>query len=70
MYRITVEIDGMNCKMCEAHVNELIRNAFLVKKVKSSAKKGITEIMSEDEISEDDLRFILDPSGYRVVSVK
>ena len=36
MVKITVGIDGMACGMCEAHINEAVRNAFQVKKVASS----------------------------------
>ena len=32
MYKITAEVEGMACGMCEAHVNDAIRVAFDVKK--------------------------------------
>ena len=32
MLKITVEVDGMQCGMCENHVNEAVRGAFPVKK--------------------------------------
>ena len=32
MVKITVGIEGMACGMCEAHINEAVRNAFQVKK--------------------------------------
>ena len=35
MVTITVGIEGMACGMCEAHINEAVRNAFQVKKVTS-----------------------------------
>ena len=28
MVKITVGIEGMACDMCEAHINEAVRNAF------------------------------------------
>lgn len=34
MEKITIQIEGMMCGMCEAHINETIRNAF------PSAKKA------------------------------
>lgn len=40
MIETTVGIDGMQCGMCEAHVNDTIRAAFPVKKVSASHKKG------------------------------
>lgn len=39
MLKITVSIEGMACGMCEAHINDTIRNAFQVKKVASSHTK-------------------------------
>ena len=30
MVEITVDIEGMACGMCKAHVNEAVRNAFQV----------------------------------------
>lgn len=38
--KIVVKVDGMQCGMCEAHVNEAVRAAFPVKKVTSSHAKG------------------------------
>ena len=35
MFKTTVGIEGMMCGMCEAHVNDAIRKAFDVKKVKA-----------------------------------
>ena len=28
MVKITVGVEGMACGMCEAHINEAVRNAF------------------------------------------
>ena len=38
MIRITVQVDGMMCGMCEAHVNDALRRALPVKKVASNHK--------------------------------
>lgn len=45
MVKITVGIDGMACGMCEAHINEAVRNAFPVKKVTSSHTRKETVIL-------------------------
>ena len=34
MIKTTLKIDGMMCGMCEAHMNDLIRKNFKVKKIK------------------------------------
>ncbi len=67
MYKIILKIDGMSCGMCEAHINDTIRNSFSVKKIKSSYKKGTTEILSEEKLSEEELRREIDPTGYKLV---
>ncbi len=69
MIKITVGIDGMACGMCEAHVNEAVRNAFSVKKVTSSHTKKETIILTEQEISEQELRKVVAQAGYDVVHV-
>ena len=44
MYKITAEVEGMACGMCEAHVNDAIRAAFDVKKVSSSHSLSLIHI--------------------------
>lgn len=70
MNKVTVQIDGMACGMCESHINDVVRKAFNVKKVTSSFKKGETVIISDDEITEAKLRAAIEPTGYGVISVK
>ena len=53
MLKITVQVDGMVCGMCEAHVNDAVRKAFPVKKVASSHSKGETVILTEIDIAEE-----------------
>jgi copper chaperone CopZ len=69
MNKITVKIDGMMCGMCESHVNDAIRKNFQVKKVTSSHAKGETVILTEESITEEQLRSTIDPTGYQVKSV-
>ena len=40
MVKTTLKIEGMMCGMCEAHINDLIRREFKVKKVSSSHING------------------------------
>lgn len=67
VYKIILKIDGMSCGMCEAHINDTIRNRFSIKKIKSSYKKGMAEILSEEKIPEEELRREIDPTGYKLV---
>ena len=52
MYEIILKVDGMKCGMCEAHVNDAVRDNFNVKKVKSSHSKGQTVILTEEDMDE------------------
>ena len=70
MFKITLDIDGMACGMCEAHVNDAVRKAFKVKKVSSSHKKGKTEIISREQLDEEKLKNIIDSTGYKVLNIR
>ncbi|MDE6625238.1 MAG: heavy-metal-associated domain-containing protein [Lachnospiraceae bacterium] len=69
MVKITVNIEGMACGMCEAHINEAVRNAFQVKKVTSSHVKKQTVIIAEEDIPEQGLKDVVAKAGYDAVSV-
>ena len=65
---ITVlKIDGMMCGMCEAHMNDLIRKNFKVKKVTSSAKDGETVIISDAELDIPWAKKQIKDIGYELV---
>ena len=69
MVKITVKIDGMMCGMCEAHINDAVRQNFKVKKVTSSHSKGKTEILAEIPLDHAKLKEIIDKSGYTVTEI-
>lgn len=66
MFQITVQVDGMMCGMCENHVNDAVRKAVPVKKVTSSHGKGQTVILTEADVSEDEIRSAIEKTGYQV----
>ena len=68
MYQITLGIDGMMCGMCESHINDVVRNAFPVRKVTSSHSRGQTVILSETAIPEAELRPVIAKTGYELTS--
>ena len=68
MIKITLQIDGMMCSMCESHVNDAIRRSFKVKKVTSSHAKGRTEILTESDIPDELLAKALGEMGYQLLS--
>ena len=69
MIKYTLAVDGMMCGMCEAHVNDAVRRAFAVKKVSSSFHKKKTEILAESNIREEELRRVVDATGYTVTGI-
>lgn len=69
MLKITVHIDGMACGMCEAHINNAIRNSFKIKKVESSHSQGTTQIITETPIDDNELKKIIEKTGYSVKEI-
>ena len=67
MIETTLKINGMMCGMCESHINEVVRKNAKVNKVTSSHTKGETVILSEEDISEEALRAVIEPTGYKVL---
>ena len=53
----------MACSMCEAHINDAVRNAFPVEKVSSSHSKGKTVILSKEPLDENALRAAIEATG-------
>ena len=67
MWRYTIHVDCMMCGMCEAHMNDLIRKNFKVKKVTSSAKDGETVIISDAELDIPWAKKQIKDIGYELV---
>ena len=69
MTETILEIEGMMCSMCEAHINDAIRKAFAVKSVKSSRRKGRTVIRSASAPDRAALEAVIRQTGYRLCGV-
>ena len=65
-----MEVNGMMCGMCEAHVNDAIRKAFPVKKVNSSRSKNQTVILSETELDTEAVMNAIRSTGYEVGTIQ
>ncbi|MCR5502172.1 MAG: cation transporter [Lachnospiraceae bacterium] len=70
MYRTTLKIEGMMCNMCEAHVNDAVRNRFKVKSVKSSHKNGETVIESAEPLDEEAIKEAIADTGYTITGIE
>lgn len=69
MTKYTIMVDGMQCGMCEAHINDTIRKNFSVKKVSSSDRKKQTIVIALNSIEEQKLREVINHTGYTVQSI-
>jgi copper chaperone CopZ len=69
MIKYLVKIEGMMCGMCEAHINDIIRKNFDIRKLKSSHRKNLTTFISDDLIDEDKLKELISKDGYNVISI-
>lgn len=70
MIKITLDVEGIACGMCEAHVNDAVRQNFKVKKVTSSHSKGTTEIVSETSLDGEKLKAVIKGLGYTVNGIR
>ena len=71
MYKTTLKIDDMMCAMCEAHINDVIRNVVSdAKKVKSSFKKGECSFISDTPPDGQALLDAIKETGYEVKSIE
>ena len=64
-----VQIDGMHCGMCEAHINDAIRKLD-VSRVSSSYQTGEVIILAKHPVSAQDLHSVIDPLGYTIKTVE
>ena len=70
MNKYIIGIDGMRCGGCEAHVQDVIRRNFTIKKVKASHIKNIVKIICDHDLSNEELHHVIDPTGYKITSVR
>lgn len=69
MIKTTIKIDGMACGMCEAHVNDALRKVIKAKKIASSHKKKEAVVVSENELNEEEIKKVIDDTGYTYISM-
>ena len=70
MYEVKLKVEGMHCGMCEAHVNDAVRKAAPnAQKVASSAAKGETTFLCEDDCVEA-VKSAIEDMGYHVLSAE
>ena len=69
MVKITVNVEGMMCPHCEAHVNEAVKAAFQAEDVVSSHEKKTTVFTAPERVDEDKIREVIKNAGYEVTGI-
>ena len=69
MIKVTVNVTGMMCGHCEAHVNKAVEAAFGVQNVVSSHEAGTTTFTAPEKGDEDKLRQVITDAGYEVTGI-
>ena len=69
MTKYIIQIDGMMCNMCSIHINDKLRANFDIIKLKTSHKKGVSEFVSKENISDQKITDVLSSIGYTVISI-
>ena len=69
MIKVTVNVTGMMCGHCEAHVNKAVEAAFGVQNVVSSHEAGTTTFTAPEKVDEAKLRQVITDAGYEVTGI-
>lgn len=69
MKEIILKVEGMQCGMCESHVNDAVRKAANVKKVTSSHVEGKTVVVCDESIDAQIVKNAIQKDGYNVSEV-
>ena len=70
MIRVILEIEGMKCGMCEAHVNDIIRKNVKSYGLKTSHSKNKSKFVIDDN-NKDKIDLIIqaiEKDGYRILN--
>lgn len=70
MLKITLEVEGMRCGMCETHVGDVVRRVEGVKKVASSHAKGRTKVIAADGVDITRIKAAIAAQGYTVGNIQ
>lgn len=70
MIKITVQVEGMMCAHCEAHVNNAVSKALNVEKVSSDHSKKQTVILAKEDIDDAKIHEVISTAGYKSGEIK
>ncbi len=64
MIKAFLNVEGMKCGMCEAHINDAVRKTTKIKKVKSSHRRKETIIIMENDTDIQKIILSIKSLGY------
>lgn len=69
MVKTIIKIEGIMCDNCVAHINDTLKKEFGKINVTTSKSNGTSEVISDNELSEEKLREVITREGYEVTAV-
>ncbi len=69
MKKAVIEVEGMQCGMCESHVNDVVRKIRGVNSAKASRANGNVEIIADDDVDIESVKQAISADGYGVGNV-
>jgi len=68
MYRRTIAVTGMSCGGCERNVETALQRLEGVNRVDADHEAETVEVVTEDEVDDDDLHETIEDAGYDVAA--
>ncbi|MBO7303865.1 MAG: heavy metal translocating P-type ATPase [Clostridia bacterium] len=66
----TIKIEGMMCPHCEARVREALLAADFVSHAETSHKSGTATVTLKSDVSDEQLRKIVEAAGYKFIGIE
>lgn len=66
--RQTINVSGMSCNGCEKNVENALKNVSGVRRVEANHEGGTVEVVTEDDVSDDDIGNAIHQAGYEVIA--
>jgi Cu+-exporting ATPase len=64
---VTIEVEGMMCNNCKAHVEKAILAIKGVKSAEASVENKNVTVVAKESLSEDSIRSAITSAGYKVL---
>ncbi|WP_306061492.1 heavy-metal-associated domain-containing protein [Natronococcus wangiae] len=68
MERRTISVTGMSCNGCEQNVESALQNIEGVTRVEADRGGDTVEIVTEDDVADDDIEAAIENAGYDVAT--